>query len=126
MIIASYFIAAPQLSNKDFQKDPKMVKLPTLSSSATNGPTFPDDKLKMALAYTTVTAVWPSRAIVPGGAQQARSPKNVKKPQIDVIVIDMVYFSFFCLLKLILYNSKPQKQICDWNQKCFCFVLQKS
>ena len=34
-----------------------MVKLPTLSSSATNGPTFPDDKLKMALAYTTVTAV---------------------------------------------------------------------
>ena len=35
--------------------------MPTLSSSATNGPTLADDKLKMALAYTTVTAVWPSQ-----------------------------------------------------------------
>ena len=31
----------------------------------------------------------------------------------------MVYFSFVCLLKLILYISKPQNQICDWNIKCF-------
>ena len=38
----------------------------------------------------------------------------------------MVYFSLVCLLKLILYNSKPQNQMCDWNQKCFCFVLKKS
>ena len=36
----------------------------------------------------------------------------------------MVYFSFVCLLKLILYNSKPQNQMCDGNQKSFCFVLQ--
>ena len=43
-----------------------------------------------------------------------------------MIVDDMVYFSFVCLLKLILYNCKPQNQICDWNQKRFCFVLQKS
>ena len=43
-----------------------------------------------------------------------------------MIVIDMVYFSLVCLLKLILYNSKPQNQMCDWNQKCFCFVLKKS
>ena len=70
MIIASHFIAAPLLSNKDLLKDPKMTKLHTLSSSATNGPTFPDDKLKMALAYTTVTAVWPSRAM-PGGEAMA-------------------------------------------------------
>ena len=34
-----------------------------------------------------------------------------------VIVIDIVYFSFVCLLKLILYNSKAQNQMCDWNQK---------
>ena len=38
-----------------------------------------------------------------------------------MIVIDMVYFSFVCLLKLILYNSKPQNQMCDWNIKCFYF-----
>ena len=38
----------------------------------------------------------------------------------------MVCLSFICLLKLILYNSKPQNQICHWNQKCFGFVLQKS
>ena len=38
----------------------------------------------------------------------------------------MVYFSLVCLLKLILYNSKPQNQMCDWNQKCFCFVLKKN
>ena len=50
-------------------------------------------------------------------------PKNVQKPQIDVIVMDMVYFSFVCLLKLILYNSKPQNQMCDWNQKCFFTFL---
>ena len=37
----------------------------------------------------------------------------------------MVSFSFVCLLKLILYNSQPQNQMCDWNQKCFCFNLQK-
>ena len=29
----------------------------------------------------------------------------------------MVYFSLFCLLKLILYNSKPQNKMWDWNQK---------
>ena len=43
----------------------------------------------------------------------------------NLIVVDIVYFSFvlFYLLKLILYNSKPQNQMCDWNQKClFCFT----
>ena len=44
----------------------------------------------------------------------------------NLIDIDMVYFIFVCFLKLILNNSKPQNQMCDWNQKCFCFVLQKS
>ena len=38
----------------------------------------------------------------------------------------MVRFSFACLLKLILNNSKPKNQMCDGNQKCFWFVLQKS
>ena len=38
----------------------------------------------------------------------------------------MVYFSLVCLLKLILYKSKAQNQMCDRNQKCFWFVLQKS
>ena len=37
-----------------------------------------------------------------------------------------VYFIFVCLLRLILYNSKPQNQRWDWNQKCFHFILQKS
>ena len=37
----------------------------------------------------------------------------------------MVYYSFVCLLKLILYNSKPQNQMYDWNQKCFCFICKK-
>ena len=36
----------------------------------------------------------------------------------------MVYFSFVCLLKLILYNSRPQNQMCDGNQKSSWFVLQ--
>ena len=43
-----------------------------------------------------------------------------------MIVIDVVHFSLVCLLKLILNNSKPHNQMCDWYQKCFCFVLQKS
>jgi len=30
-------------------------------------------------------------------------------------------FSFTCLLKLILYISKPQNQMCDWSQKCVLF-----
>ena len=34
----------------------------------------------------------------------------------------MVYFSFVCLLKLILYSSRPKNQKCDRNQKCFCFA----
>ena len=38
----------------------------------------------------------------------------------------MVYFGFICLLKLILYISKPQNQMCDQNQKSFCFALKKS
>ena len=58
-------------------------------------------------------------------AQKARSPENVKKPKLDVIVIDMVYFSFICLLKLILYNSKPQNQMCDWKPKMFLFCFAK-
>ena len=37
---------------------------------------------------------------------------------------------FFCLLKLILCNSKPQNQMCDWNQKkksvLFCKNLKSS
>ena len=37
-----------------------------------------------------------------------------------------VYFIFVCLLRLILYDSKPQNQMWDWNQKCFHFILQKS
>ena len=65
-----------------------------------------------------------------GGGAVAHSrpdpPKMWRNLKLDVIVIDMVYFSFVCLLKLILNNSKPQNQMCDWNQKCFCFVLQKS
>ena len=44
---------------------------------------------------------------------QAEVYNGVKKPQIAVIVIDMVYFIFVCLLKIILYNSKPQNQLCD-------------
>ena len=35
----------------------------------------------------------------------------------------MVYFLFVCLLKLILYNSKPQNPICDWKKMfLFCFA----
>ena len=37
-------------------------------------------------------------------------------------VIDRVYFSFVCLLKLILYSSRPKNQKCDRNIKCFCFA----
>ena len=50
---------------------------------------------------------------IPDAAQQARSPKNVKKLKLDVIVIDTVYFSFICFWKLILYNSKPHNQMSD-------------
>ena len=32
---------------------------------------------------------------------------------LDVIVIDMVYSIYVCLLTLILYDSKPQNEICD-------------
>ena len=39
---------------------------------------------------------------------------------------NLMWLSFVCSLKLILYNSKPQNQMCDWYQKCFGFVLQKS
>ena len=54
-------------------------------------------------------------------------PKKCKKKlKLHAIVIDMVYFSFVSLLKLILYKSKSQIQMCDWNQICFSFVLQKS
>ena len=66
---------------------------------------------------------WTIHLPLVSGAQKARSPKNVKNLKLDVIVIDMVYFIFVCLL--ILYNSKPQNQMCDWNQKYFCFALQK-
>ena len=45
---------------------------------------------------------------------------------IDCYWCGLFYFSFVCLLKLILFNSKSQNQMCNWNQKCFCFVLQKS
>ena len=41
-----------------------------------------------------------------------------------MIVVDVVYFIFVFLLKFILYNSNPQNQMCDWNQKCFCFVTK--
>ena len=44
---------------------------------------------------------------------------------IDCYWCGLSYFSFVCLLKLILFNSKSQNQVCNWNQKCFCFVLQK-
>ena len=37
----------------------------------------------------------------------------------------MVYYSFVCLLKLILNHSKPQNQMCDWNQKMFLFCFTK-
>ena len=43
-----------------------------------------------------------------------------------MIVIDMVYFGFVCLLKLVLYNNKPQHQMCDWNQKCFFLFFHKN
>ena len=38
-------------------------------------------------------------------------PQNVKKLKLDVT--DMVYSICVCFLKLILYNSKPQHQMCD-------------
>ena len=41
------------------------------------------------------------------------------------VINDMVYFSFACLLKLILYNSKPQNQMCDWKPKMFLFCFTK-
>ena len=59
----------------------------------------------------------------PAGAQKTRSPKNVKKPQ---TWCDCHWYGLFSLLKLILYNTKPQNQMCDWNKKKFCFFLQKS
>ena len=40
-------------------------------------------------------------------------------------LIEFISVLFDCLLKVIMYNSKPQNQMCDWNIKCFCFVLQK-
>ena len=40
-------------------------------------------------------------------------PKMSRNLKLDVIVNDMADFSFVCLLKLILYNSKPQNQMCD-------------
>ena len=45
----------------------------------------------------------PLRQSLLTATQRARSPQNVKKPQTDLIVNDMVmvYFSFVCLLKLI-------------------------
>ena len=79
------------------------------------------------LLYSTskyiVCALSPSAC---NATQLARSPKNVNKPKLDVIVIVMVYFSSKCLLKLILYNRKPQIKCVTENQKCFCFVSQKS
>ena len=35
------------------------------------------------------------------------------------------YFIFVCLLKLILYNSKPQNQLSEWT-KDFCFLCAKT
>ena len=52
------------------------------------------------------------------------SPKC--KETSNLMWLSLIWFIFVCLLKLILYNSKPQNQICDWNQNCFCFALQKS
>ena len=40
-------------------------------------------------------------------------PKCKETSKLDVIVIDMFCFSFICLLKLLLYNRKPQNQMCD-------------
>ena len=41
-------------------------------------------------------------------------PKKCRQSHQDLgFFIDMVYFSFVSLLKLILYNSKPQNQMCD-------------
>ena len=58
-------------------------------------------------------SVWPAKLQYAMAHSRPDPPKNVKKPQIDVIVIHMVYLSFVCLLKLILLNSKPQNQMCD-------------
>ena len=54
-------------------------------------------------------------AAVQGAAAHSRPdpPKMYRNFKLDVIVIDMVYFSFVCFLKLFLYKSKPQNQICD-------------
>ena len=41
------------------------------------------------------------------------SQKMYRNFKLDVIVNDMGYFFFICLLKLIMYNSKPQNQMCD-------------
>ena len=56
------------------------------------------------------------------------------KKNSNMIVIDMGYalsnsylaflMKIFPHLKLILHANKPQNQMCDWNQKCFRFVLQ--
>ena len=51
-------------------------------------------------------------------------PKKCKETS-NLMWLSLIWFIFVCLLKPILYNSKPQNQMCDWNQKCFCFV-QKS
>ena len=52
-------------------------------------------------------------------------PQNCKETAnlMWLSLISMVYFIFVCLLKLILYNSKPQNQICDWNQKKMSVLL---
>ena len=44
----------------------------------------------------------------------------------DVIVVDMVYSSFFLFVGTHFVQSKPQNQMCDGNQKCIGFVLKQS
>ena len=74
----------------------------------------------------------------------ARATKNVKKPQSQIcescrkawfkIFVKLKHFWFqsyiwfrgLLLFKISLNKSKLQNQMFDWNQKYFCFVLQKS
>ena len=54
-----------------------------------------------------------------------RIPPKCKETS-NLMWLSLIWFIFVCLLKLILYNSKPQNQMCDWNIRWFCFVLQES